>query len=388
MNVLLTNIYLDSHFGTEVYTRDLAVALHNRGIHVEVYSPQPGKVAAEIRDAGIHVTDTPDQLLHCPDIIHGHHYEPTVQALACFPDTPALYFVHDRTNPVDTPVKHSRVIKYLASDHNTLDRLVIDEGIPPEHTAVLLNWVDTRKFLLRAQRNNKPQKALVFSNYASEINYLPVLRKACRAMDLSLDCIGQGVGRELKNPEQVLGNYDIIFAKAKAAIEAMATGACVIACDFRGLGEMVTTQNYGHFRKYNFGMKILSRPITKELVVEEIKKYDCGEGIKVAALIREEACLERYIDILLGYYQEVISKYRDGFRIVTPAPGDIQCFETPGSVIINRVEETQKNVNQFLSFKVERQQRHIRYLEAQVAHYKSSLFNRTVRWLKRKTGKG
>src|SRR5687767_12582520 len=105
MNVLLTNIYLDAHSGTEVYTRDLAVALHGRGIHVEVYSPHPGKVAAEIRNAGIHVATAPDQLKYCPDIIHGHHYETTVQALSCFPDTPALYLVHDRTNPLDTPVK-------------------------------------------------------------------------------------------------------------------------------------------------------------------------------------------------------------------------------------------------------------------------------------------
>lgn len=387
MNVLLTNIYLDNHYGTEVYIRDLAVALHNRGIHVEVYSPRLGGVATEIRNAGINVTDKPEQLLLCPDIIHGQHFEPTVKAVACFPDTPALYFVHDRTNPLDTPVKHSQIVKYLASDHNTRDRLIIDEGIPPEHTEVLLNWVDTGKFLLKEQWNSRPQTALMFSNYATEENYLPVVREACLEMNMTLDCIGQGTGTAIKNPEEVVGNYDIVFAKAKAAIEAIATGANVIACDFRGLGGMVTAQNYRHFRDYNFGMKILNRPIKKKWLVEEIKKYNVEEGKKVAMLIREEADLRLYVDQLLIHYWEVIKKYGEGFRINEPASSDIQYFETPGSLIINRVNETEKNINRLLSYKLVKQEQDIRRLEGLVTLYKESLLNKTIRWVRRKMGK-
>ena len=37
--------------------------------------------------------------------------------------------------------------------------------------------------------------------------------------------------------------YDIVFAKARAAIEAMAVGAAVIVCDFDGVGPMVSTEN-------------------------------------------------------------------------------------------------------------------------------------------------
>ncbi len=365
MNVLLTNIYLDDYCGTEVYVRDLAIELHNRGIHVEVYSPQTGKVAEDIRKAGINVADTPDQLLYYPDIIHGHHFEPTVKALEHFPGVPALYLIHDRTNPLDTPVKHSRVLQYLASDQNTLDRLIIDEGIPATNTAVLLNWVDTKKFLYKERSKEAPKKVLVFSNYASDKNYLPVLKHACKVLNLELDTIGLGVGNPMKDPESVLRDYDIVFAKAKAAMEALATGAAVITCDARGLGEMVTTRNYRHFRDYNFGMKTLTRPITEELVAEEIKKYDPVEAGKVSGLIREEACLQRYVDTLLGYYQEVIKKFREN------AP-------------VNREAETQQHANQLLSDKLVKQQEYVRYLEAQVTHYNQSFFKRVLRWLNRK----
>jgi hypothetical protein len=36
--------------------------------------------------------------------------------------------------------------------------------------------------------------------------------------------------------QEVLGRYDLVFAKAKCAIEAMVVGAAVIVCDANGLG--------------------------------------------------------------------------------------------------------------------------------------------------------
>jgi glycosyltransferase involved in cell wall biosynthesis len=236
MKVLITNIWLVDRGGTEVYTRDLAIALYKRGVRVEVYSPELGAVAEEIRQAGIHITDSISALRNSPDIIHAHHTKPTLEVLRAFPDTPAVYLIHDRVYPGDSPPHHRQIIKYMASDYNTLERL-LEEGIPEQHTGVMLNWVDTKKFALRKHWSEKPRKALVFSNYATRDNHLGIIQQACDLAGLELDCIGRGVGNAVDKPENFLGSYDIVFAKAKAAIEALATGAMVIPCDFRGLGE-------------------------------------------------------------------------------------------------------------------------------------------------------
>ena len=37
------------------------------------------------------------------------------------------------------------------------------------------------------------------------------------------------------------GDYDLVFAKARCALEAMAVGAAVVLCDTHGLGPMVTS---------------------------------------------------------------------------------------------------------------------------------------------------
>lgn len=306
MNILITNIWLHSHAGTEVYVRDLSCALHNKGFHVEVYSPLLGPVADEIKEAGIHCVDDPQELIATPDIIHAHHFIPTMEAIERFPEAPVIYFLHDRTHLIDSPPKYVRIVKYIAVDHNCLDRLIIDNGIEKEKTDVLFNWVDTERFKLRKGFSNKPIKALVFSNYASNNNYFKVIQEACAKKGIELDGIGNGFGNSINNPEQVLPKYDIVFAKAKAAMEAMASGAAVILCDFRGLGEMVSLDNFDYFRKFNFGMKTLTRSIDVNLIIDEIEKYNPEEIKKTALKIRNEASFDGFIKKIILLYQTTI----------------------------------------------------------------------------------
>ncbi len=333
MKVLITNIWLVDWGGTEVYVRDLAIALHRLGIQVEVYSPELGLVAGEISNAGIHVTDSITDLQNVPDIIHAHHTKPALDVLSAFPGVPVIYMIHARNYPEDTPPKHCQIIQYLASDYNTLDQLLTVEKIPVDHTEVFLNWVDTEKFSLKERWSPKPLRALVFSNYATKENHLKLIQEACESTGLELDCRGRGIGNPVGKPETILEDYDIVFAKAKAAIEAMATGAMVIPCDFRGLGEGVNSRNFSHFRKYNFGMRILNKPIEPQLLIQEINKYDLAEIKKVAARIRKEAALSTYVDRIVLLYQRNIKRFHKGYRIYSPDEGWLRPTSLAGRVL-------------------------------------------------------
>jgi len=48
------------------------------------------------------------------------------------------------------------------------------------------------------------------------------------------------IGATFEQPEEVLPNYDLVFAVGRAAIEAMAIGCAVIVADAYGLGGLVT----------------------------------------------------------------------------------------------------------------------------------------------------
>lgn len=116
------------------------------------------------------------------------------------------------------------------------------------------------------------------------------------------------------DPGSILCHYDIVFAKAKAALEALASGAIVIPCDKFGMGEMVNSENYAHYRKFNFGMRILNRPVKSDLVLKEIRKYNPGDSKILAESIRADTDFKKYVDIITGYNTDAIHRNKEGFQ--------------------------------------------------------------------------
>ncbi|MCB0688710.1 MAG: glycosyltransferase [Saprospiraceae bacterium] len=308
MNILITNIWLQNLGGTEVFVRDLAKALFDDGHHIEVYSPRTGMLANEIRSFGIHVTDNIQMLKTVPDIIHAHHFLPCMEVMNVFRKCPVVYFVHDYSFNGDIPPVSERITKYVAVDALCLEKLFQYE-IPREKTEVLHNWVDISRFRHRDIFKNKPERALVFSNYAKPDNHYRIISSTCRDFGIDIDGIGMGFGNSIADPERILPHYDIIFAKGKSAMEAMASGAAVIVCDFRGLGGMVTSSNFEYFRKYNFGMKTMNKIIEPRTLLAELNNYDPLDCKAVTERIRREASFDLYIKQIEILYDELINKF-------------------------------------------------------------------------------
>lgn len=311
---------MDKPGGTVSYVADLALGLKKNGFAVEIFTFKIGSIAFDLQKAGINVVNNLDHLKNIPAIIHSHHNPTTMAVLKKFVNTPVIFFLHDKTSPFDKPFKHKRIIKFIAVDYNCLDRLLNEGKIAPQHTKVIYNWVDTEKFKLRNNFVEKPLKALVFSNYATKQNHYLTIAAACKKAGLQLDAIGEGMGTAVKNPEDFLLQYDLIFAKAKAAIEAVATGAGVIVCDYAGMGEMVSQANITYLRKYNFGRKTLNKKYDAELLETEIKKFSSTQNRLNAVMIREYASFEKTLQEIILLYNEVIQKFNKGEMGFTSNP--------------------------------------------------------------------
>lgn len=310
LRILITNRVLTGRTGTELYTRDLALALLARGHRPVVYSPSLGPLAEELRHATVPVVDDPLKLGEVPDIIHGHHTHETVTALAAFPSAPAIFLVHDWSAPHDAPPMHPRIRRFQAVDETCLDRLIAEGGLDPGRCEVILNAVDLARFRPRAPLPTRPSRALVFSNYAREDGTLPAIRAACEAEGLALDVAGAGVGRVSDAPEELLGRYDLVFAKARAALEAMATGCAVVLCDAHGFGGLVTAADAPRLRRLNFGRRALAAPTTAEGLQRAIQGYGAEDAAAVSTWVRAEAGLDRAVDAQLAIYGAVITEHR------------------------------------------------------------------------------
>ena len=308
LRVLLTNNTLAARGGTELYVRDVAVALKERGHHPVAYSTVLGEVAQEIRDAGLEVINNLAALPFAPDVIHGHHHLETITALLHFPQTPAIAYCHGILPWEETPLKFPRILRYLAVSNACRDHL-LEHGIAASRAQVLLNFVDLQRFRPRPPLPPRPTRALVFCNVACEANYLGIVREACQRAGLDCAVLGKNSGRPHPHPEEVLPQYDLVFAKGRAAIEAMAVGAAVITCGGEGLGSLVTTANFQAFRDLNFGLKTFKNPFEPEAILKEIKQYNADDAQEVSRRMRLAANREDAVDRLLMIYREVIQEY-------------------------------------------------------------------------------
>jgi glycosyltransferase involved in cell wall biosynthesis len=309
--VLLTNFALDHRGGSDLYVRDVAQALLARGHEPVVFSPRLGTVADDLRAATVTVVDDLRDLDTAPDVIHGQHHVPTMTALLRYPRTPAVFFCHGWLPWEEKPPRFPRILRYVAVDHACRERVTLEAGIPESAVEVILNFVDLRRFRERPPLPARPARALVFSNQASEATHLPAIREACRVRGISVDVAGRDSGRVAVRPEDVLPGYDLVFAKARCAIEALATGAAVVACDANGLGPLVTTRNLETLRCLNFGFRTLRQPVTPEAVGRAVDEYDDTDAARVTREMRRTAGLDEAMGRIVAVYDSAIAAARD-----------------------------------------------------------------------------
>lgn len=305
--VLIATYSATSGSGSDLYTRDLALALLRRGWQPVVFATVLGNVAEELRNATIPVTDDIASIAVVPDVIHGHHHLETLAALARFPDVPALFVCHDGLTWHSTPPRTPRIGQYLAVDRNCRDRMELEHGIA--NVRVLPNAVDLQRFVRRPPLPPRPMRALVFSNAASPDSFASTIKEACAQRGISLDVVGRAAGNATDHPEEILSRYDLVFAKARCALEAAATGAAVIVCDERGLAGMLTTDDLDAMRQLNFGMRLLQRPITNATIGAEIDRFDASDAARVTDALRAVAGVDLLAEQFIEIYDDLRSHH-------------------------------------------------------------------------------
>lgn len=318
--VLLTNCLLREYAGTQAYLADVALALRDLGHRAIVYSPVLGAAADSLASAGVEVTNDLGSVKVRPNVIHGQHHLETMAALHCFPDTPGVYFCHGRTPWVESPPLFPRLLRYVSVGEATTARLMNEAGLKRWQIVEIPNFIDMGRFQPRRRLPARPSRALVFSNQATVDNYAKVIIDTCRTAGIEVEIIGHANGNPEPFPEQRLPDFDLVFARGRCAIEAMATGAAVILADIEGFGELVTTNTLHALRARNFGAAALARETTPQNVLGEIERYDPTDAARVSRSIRRLASRDNAVEDILRVYEAVIAEWAERRQDTPPEP--------------------------------------------------------------------
>jgi hypothetical protein len=311
LTILITNATLATFTGTETYVRDLASGLLRKGHSPIVYAPELGQIAQELRRLTVPVVDNLNCVGTIPDIIHGNHNAELMTALLHFETVPAVFFCHSWSDWISSPPSHPRIFAYVAVDDTCRDRLVLEHAIPQDRVLVRLHAADLERYRPRGPLPDRPARALVFSNNANHWTHLGVVREACNRAGIEVDVVGSGVNAAAVRPDSLLPKYDLVFAKARCALEALAVGTAVILCDAAGSGPLVTTGELDRLRRLNFGTRALSEKVDADLLVREIGRYDPGDAAEVSRRVRLSSDLGSVVADALVLYREVIEEFRE-----------------------------------------------------------------------------
>ena len=275
-----------------------------------MYCRRLGVIDAQLTNFGIPVSDRLDRLAR-PDVIHGNSPIETAAAILNFPDTPAIFVCHGWDSPDAIAPRMPSIMRYLAVSDISRDRLIYFDGVPEQLIGMHYNPVDLLRFPRRPPLPDTPRRALVFSNTITEANVLGIVEEACIRAGISLDTVGQGFGNTRTDPEHVLSDYDIVFARGRCALEAIATGCAVILCDALGIGELITTENYEMLRLRNFGRRSLQLKVETQSLVQQVQRYNPADAAAVTDMVREREGLYAAANTLVDIYRDAIETFED-----------------------------------------------------------------------------
>jgi hypothetical protein len=253
------------------------------------------------------VLDDLRKLADTPDVIHGHHHLETLIAALTFPGTPIVNFCHGWLPWEEMPLHHPAVHRYVAVDEVCVDRLVREEGIARDRVELLPNFVDLDRFRPRPPLPLRAGRALVLSNAATEGGYAGVIRAACQTAGIELDIVGFAAGNPSATPEQLLPSYDLVFAKGRTALEALAVGCAVVIADRAGAGPLVTPDNYRVLRGRNFGLRELHHAHDRDWYASQIAMYCRSAAHEVSARVRADAGMDAAVERLVEIYRAALS---------------------------------------------------------------------------------
>lgn len=311
MRVLITNLFVKNYSGSENVVELLAEGLRRAGHQPTIYAPMLGEQAEKMQRRGFRVVDRAAQLTEMPDVIHGQHVTPCLVAMARFPDVPVVYACHSSFFDVESPLPHPQIREVIAVDESCAAKCR-EVGVAPDRLSIILNAVDLDRFKRRLPLPERPARALLLTKNRG---HRATVRAACAKLGLEVDEVGPATNRFVPDIETILGDYDLVFATARMALEAAATGCAVVVCDDRGFAGMLTSRNLATWRPMNFGVGILTQPVTVENVSVAISQYDAADAGLVTDTLRKTSGVDQYVEQHLEVYRRAVNR---------PAPGKDQ----------------------------------------------------------------
>ena len=290
MRFVMANRLLDHAGGTEVHLLTVAEQLQRLGHEVCMYSPKLGPFADHVRRRGVDIAAELRDLPEGCDVVLTQDALVVYDLAERYPSAFHAFRICGDVFDFQLPPQLDGIVDMIVALSDRYARLA---GACAVNAPVLRLRVpiDSDRLLPVAPIRPRPQRAVLLGNYPDRDQ---LVRDAWERNGVEVIRVGAHPTRQRYDLSAALADADIVVAKGRAALDAMACGRAVSLFDVFGGDGWVTPSSYAAIEADNFAGQATSRVIGIAELERDLADYDPGMGAANRDLIAQHHDARRH----------------------------------------------------------------------------------------------
>lgn len=312
MKILFTTHHFFEYTGTETYSYTLIQELLNKGHKITLYSRYLDK-DKYVFDNNLNISFVNNLELvknETFDIIHCQHNLNLIEVRYFFPNTPLIFFYHGVYPFLEQPINYELNIDYHVAVSQEIKEHLLKNHIPENKIKICPNMFDIQKFYPLKERNSKPIKAIILSNY-KRIYAEEKILEACADLGITVD-----ISREkypnlpYNSVNELINEYDLVFTVGRGIAETILAERIAFIINDKIMSGIVTSDNFEEVLKNNFSGRRFKIKITKNKIINELNKVDSVDTKDLRKKIVDQMSGKVVTSKIEKIYREAIKKHK------------------------------------------------------------------------------
>lgn len=301
MRLVLATDLLDGPGGSETYLVTVAEHLVRLGHQVLVHARRFGPMADRARELGADVATESGLPEECDGVLVqdvGMAYS----LAARWPTLPQVIVVHSALFDVQLPPLLPVAGSVAVVLNERVRRRV--EAMPLALDVVRLTQpIDTLRFTPQGQVADAPRRALLLGNYLQSCERDPL---AQAWQEAGVEVVQAGASStQTFEVATLIGGFDVVVGKGRAALEAMACGRPTFLYDAFGCDGWVTPANYEALEAEGFSGQSEPRALDEAALVGALADYSPAMGRANRDLVLKHHQARGHAEALVGLFARI-----------------------------------------------------------------------------------
>jgi hypothetical protein len=300
VRLVLGNRLLNFAGGTETHLVTVGVELLRLGHEVTVYSPELGPFTDHAQERGLDVVDELRELPADCDVVFAQDGIVVYDLAERYPRAVTVFRVCGDVYDFQTPPQVEGVVDLVLVLSDRYARFAEACSVKAPLLRLRLP-IDVQRLVPLGTIREHPRRAVILGNYPDRVQ---VVREVWERCGVEVEQVG-GVGQQRYDLAEALASADIVVAKSRAALDAMACGRAVYVYDMFGGDGWVTPEAYPALEADHFAGQATDRVIGPAELERDLADYHPSMGTANRDLVLQHHRARDHVIELLAAVGEV-----------------------------------------------------------------------------------